>query len=396
MNPTTVPGKDKPPHPAPRPAAGTGEVPGGTRGLPERPRIVLIRFTSLGDVVKATTLPRLIKARYPGCHLTMVTAEVYLPLIAHNPHVDRAIGFPRREGLAGLRRLARRLRAGGVDLVADMHRSLRSRLLARWLGAPGVRYSKRSWQRWLLVRFGVSTYRRPRRKEEDFAAALAPYGIADDGRGPEIFPGAEQPEPDFLARLAEPLRLLAQWRQEGRPVLGLAPVAAWGLKRWPLAHFRCLAERFVWEAGGAVLVFGGAGDRETARAVTAGLAPHAVSLAGETTLLESARFAALADAVVCNDTGMAHLAEAAGRDVIVLFGPTSRELGYFPARPGSRVLERDLPCRPCTRMGEGRCTHPLPRACLALIDPETVLAAVRQQLAQTPAGAPAAMREASC
>jgi len=84
--------------------------------------------------------------------------------------------------------------------------------------------------------------------------------------------------------------------------------------------------------------------------------------------------------MLANDTGMSHIAEAVGRDALVLFGPTTRELGYFPVRPGSRVLERPLPCRPCTRTGAGRCTHPWPQACLATITPDAVLAAVREML----------------
>ena len=90
--------------------------------------------------------------------------------------------------------------------------------------------------------------------------------------------------------------------------------------------------------------------------------------------------ASLTDLVVANDTGMTHLTEAAGRDVVTIYGPTSRELGYYPTRPGSIAVERDLPCRPCTRMGEGRCTHPLERACLTGITPSQVLQIVLKKL----------------
>ena len=107
-------------------------------------------------------------------------------------------------------------------------------------------------------------------------------------------------------------------------------------------------------------------------------------MAGRTGLLESAYVASRLDVMVANDTGMSHIAEAVGTDVIALFGPTSRELGYFPSRPTSRVLELPLPCRPCTRMGEGRCTHPLDRACLTRITPADVLGAVRAHIEGRP------------
>jgi ADP-heptose:LPS heptosyltransferase len=347
--------------------------------LPEDARIVIIRFSSLGDVVKATILPRVLRTRYPRAHLTMVTAEAHLPLIAGNPHLDRAIGFARRQGVRGLWRLACELRQEPVHLVVDVHKSLRSRLLALWLGAPRVPYSKRTWARTLLVRFGLNRYRAPRRKDQDFVAALAAYGVRDDGQGTEIALASVVEDPTRERRFAAPLAAIRRWRAERRPVIGVAPVAAWALKRWPLGHYQALLHTYVRETGGGVLLFGGAADRDILT-LAEGLEGHAVPLAGKTSLLESAWFASLCDLVVANDTGMSHLAEAVGCDVIVLFGPTSEELGYFPVRLGSRVIQRDLPCRPCTRMGEGRCTHPLPKACLVTIAPEAVSGALLSRL----------------
>jgi heptosyltransferase-2 len=215
-------------------------------------------------------------------------------------------------------------------------------------------------------------------------ASLADYGVRDDGLGPEISLSRLIADPALPGRFAEPLARLSDWRTPRVPVLGIAPVAAWALKRWPLAHVRTLMRAFVRETGGGLVLFGGAADNDVA-ALAGEFQPHAISLAGKTSLLESAWFASQCDLLVANDTGMGHLAEAVGRDVIVLFGPTSEELGYFPSRRGSTVIQLDLPCRPCTRMGEGRCTHPLPNACLAGIAPERVLHAVLERLpARTP------------
>lgn len=349
-------------------------LPGGmvAMTLPASTRFLIVRFGSLGDVVKCTALPRLIKSRYPRGHVTFLTSDTYLELIADNPFVDRAIGFRRAEGIMGLRRLARALRHEGVDLLVDVHRSLRSRLLARWLGRPRVAYSKRTLQRWLLIQFGLNTYHPPMGKEADFLAALRPYGVTDDGLGTQLFLGRVGADAELRGRLSGAFTALDGWLREGVPVLGIAPVAAWALKRWPLAHYRELAAGFIAATGGGVLVFGGPTDQDV-DAMAQSLGPRVLSLVGRCSHLESAYFASLAGVVVANDTGMTHLAEAAGTDVIALYGPTSRELGYYPTRPGSVAVERALPCRPCTRMGEGRCTHPLPLACLAGIESDDVL-----------------------
>jgi ADP-heptose:LPS heptosyltransferase len=352
------------------------------RMLPADARILIVRFTSLGDVVKATALPRLIRRRYPQARITFLTAEANVELVRDNPHVERAIGFPRRSGLPGLLRLARELRAQRFHLVADVHRSLRSRLLTALLGAPRTLYGKRTLQRLALIHFRWNTYARAWGKEQDFLAALRPFGVEDDGAGSELFVGGLEANPALRARFAGELGRIEAWRAAGRPVLGLTAVARWPLKVWPLAHARTLLERYVAATDGGVVLFGGPGD-DGAAALARGLESHVLSLVGRTSHLESAFFAQRCDLMLSNDTGMSHIAEAVGRDAVVLFGPTSRELGYFPVRPGSRVLERDLPCRPCSRNGAGRCTHPWPMACLAGITPDAALAAVLEKLGRS-------------
>jgi ADP-heptose:LPS heptosyltransferase len=358
--------------------------------LPDDARILIVRFSSLGDVVKATALPRLIRRRYPRARITFLTSEAHLQLVRGNPHLEGAIGFRRRTGLRGLVRLALRLRARRFHLVMDVHRSLRSRLLTALLDVPRTAYSKRTWQRLLLIHFRRNTYDRARGKEEDFLAGLRAYGVEDDGAGTEIHVGGLEQHPALRQRFGRELERIAAWRAEGRPVLGMAPVAAWELKRWPLEHARALLERYLATTTGGVVLFGGRQDAE-AGALAQGMgwaaAERVVSLVGRTTHLESAAFARMCDLMLSNDTGMSHIAEAVGRDALVLFGPTTAELGYFPVRPGSRVLQRDLPCRPCTRTGAGRCTHPWRKACLAGIAPEAVLAALREMPGRAHPGA---------
>jgi len=362
-------------------AAGGGEW---TRiksfNINDNPRILIIRFSSLGDVVKCTALPRLIHNRYPGARITFLTSEAHLELIRDNPHLERAIGFQRNTGLAGLLRLAGELRAQGFDLVADVHRSLRSRVLTALLRTPRAQYSKRTWQRLLLLHFRHNTFSRSFGKEEDFLAGLRPHGVEDDGLGSELHLHRLEADLETARRFAAELERVNRWRADGRPVVGMAPVAAWELKRWPMTHWRALLEGLLEATGCAVLVFGGPGDAQAAAALTEGLEERTLSLAGRTSYLESAWFASRTGLMVSNDTGMSHIAEAVGRDVVVFFGPTSREWGYFPVRPGSVVLQRPLPCRPCTRTGQGRCGHPWRKACLEAITPRTALQAVLAKL----------------
>ncbi|MDH4230384.1 MAG: glycosyltransferase family 9 protein, partial [Nitrospirota bacterium] len=344
----------------------------------------------LGDVVKCTALPRLIKRIYPHAQITFLTSESHLELVRDNPHVHRAIGFERHTGLGGLLALARELAAERFHLVVDVHRSLRSRLLTGLIPAPRTRYSKRTLQRALLIHFGLNTYRPDATghmpgKEDDFLAGLRPYGVVDDGLGTEFNLAPLEGPPPLNGRLPAERKQVERWQTEGRPLLGVAPVAAWPLKRWPLTQWRALLTGVLETTAAGVLLFGGPGDVDIL-ALGDDLAAQPsgqgriLALAGRTTLPESAWFAARCRVMLTHDTGMSHLAEAVGREALVLFGPTSRELGYFPVRPGSRVLERPLSCRPCTRTGQGDCRHPWPQACLDALDPQDVLAVVRDIL----------------
>ena len=338
--------------------------------------------------MKCTALPRLIRARYPDARITFVTAEAQYPLLRDNPHLEAAIAFPRSEGLPGLIRLGRRLRRQGFDLVVDVHKSLRSRLLTALIRAPKTAYSKRTLQRLLLIRLGINTYRQARGKETDFLAGLLPFGVQDDGKGTQLFPAPVPAGGKTPAAQVAALERLAAWRAGGRRVIGLAPVAAWPLKRWPLAHVRSLLASLARDGGYGVLLFGGPADHDAAE-LAGGLEDGVISLVGQTSHMESAFFASQCDLMVANDTGMSHIAEAVGVNALVLFGPTSEELGYFPVRAGSRVLQRPLPCRPCSPTGKGRCGHPLRQACLTGIDPAQVLAAIGEMTEGRPGEGPA-------
>ncbi|MDH4121956.1 MAG: glycosyltransferase family 9 protein [Deltaproteobacteria bacterium] len=353
------------------------------KSLPPQPRILIIRFSSLGDVVKCTGLPRQIRSRYPQARITFLTSDTFLPLVRGNPHLHQALGFARTTGLGGLLKLAGELRREKFDLVVDVHQSLRSRLLSRLTGAPVTAYSKRTLQRVLLLWFGWNTYATTPGKEQDFLAALAPWGVTDDGGGTEIHLGELEP-PGWTEKFRPERAQLEGWKKAGRPVLGLAPVAAWELKRWPEHHVSRLVELFLARTKGGVMLFGGNEDRNVqalARQLKSqGLEDRVMDLSGKTTLLESAWWAAQTQVMVANDTGMSHIAEAVGRPVVALFGPTTRHLGYFPVRPGSVVAEVNLPCRPCSKNGKGRCKRAVNKECLELVTPEQVLDLVLERL----------------
>jgi len=103
------------------------------------------------------------------------------------------------------------------------------------------------------------------------------------------------------------------------------------------------------------VVHGGKGDMELCSDIAARIGSGAVSLAGQLSLAESAALLSLSTLVIANDSGLLHLAQSQKKPVVGIYGPTTRELGYFPVNMQSAVIETTVTCRPCTHNGLNYC-----------------------------------------
>ena len=323
-----------------------------------------MRFSSIGDILLTTPLIRALRARHPGARIDALTKPGFAPLLADNPHLS-AVLFPEPDESLGS--LAARLRGAHYTHRLDLHGSLRSRALRLLVPGHWGGYRKHRVARALLIRTRRNRYPTgtPPVPERYFEAA-AGLGATPDGKPPEFFLSqATMGEVDgFLAESG---------LDPSRGLVALAPGAAHATKRWPVEHWKALAASLR-ARGRPVLVVGGTEDAETAAEV-ARAAAGAVSVAGRFGLQGTGALLKRASALVSGDTGVMHMATGVGTPVVALFGPTVEAFGFFPYRARARVLQRDLPCRPCSRMGGPAC--PLGHHdCLRGILPEAVAAAL--------------------
>jgi heptosyltransferase-2 len=330
-------------------------------------RVLVVRFSSIGDVLLTTPLVRALRRRHAEADLTFVTKRAFAPLVADNPHLTRVVGLEPDEPLT---HLAARLRALRPTHGLDLHRSLRSAGLralvrCRWSG-----YAKHRVARALLIGLKVDAYGRAAPVAERYFAAARRLDVHPDGGPPEFHVGAAARE-----RVAQ---WLAARGLTGAPLAALAPGAAHATKRWPVGHWSDLAARLR-AAGLTAVVVGGPGDRGLAQQLGSG-GGGAIGAAGEFSLQETGALLARCRVLVSGDTGVMHMATGVGTPVVALFGPTVAAFGFFPYRAPSTVLERALPCRPCSAMGSARCPLGHHR-CLTDIAPDAVDQAVRRLVA---------------
>ncbi len=335
-------------------------------------KYLILRFSSIGDVLQCLSVAGAILDSDPSAEIHWVTREDMKPLIQGHPAVKKVWSLSKGQGFKSMRDLARDLRAENFDFIYDAHNNLRSHVLSFLLNGlfswrrlfsktRFLRRSQKRWKRFFLFRFGWNLYPKPFSGQRALLEPLAKWGLSVQApAAPQLF---------LNPQVFESLRLkVGAWNLENS--LALAPSAAYPLKRWPLTHWKALIEEMPQQK---FVVLGGPGDNFLSELVAVDPS-RVLNLAGHLSLLESAAVVSLSQALVANDTGLLHVAEQLGKTCVALMGPAP--FG-FPSRPKTKILEIDLPCRPCSKHGQGPCVNKEFQKCLVDIRPQEVVKALK-------------------
>jgi heptosyltransferase I len=309
------------------------------------PRILLIKLSSLGDVIH--TLPTLeaVRSLYPQGHITWLVEDTNAPVLAGHPDLDEVWPVPRPrlrngrflENVRDLIQTGRRLREEPFDLVIDLQGLLKSAVwaaLAR--GERKVGYNRTREFSYLALTERLAPF------DPEAHAVWRYLNVARHLGAPATPPrfrlGLNTPED--LSRLL-PLKT-------GQPLAVLHPGARWPTKLWPGAYWARLAEWLACHQGFQIVITGSPGDRILAAEIIAQAKVPLTNLAGRTSLAELAALLQHARLAVTTDTGPMHLAAALGTPVAALFGPTA-PWRTGPFGEGHEVVRLTLPCSPCFR-----------------------------------------------
>lgn len=340
----------------------------GSLAFDELRRLLLIRLSSLGDILLMTPLLNLLRAACPQAQIDVLVKAEYRDLLRAHPGIARLLTFDSGQSLLST---LRSLRADYYDLAVDLHCTPRSQLLLRGLRAGRkLTYNKRVLRRALLVRLGWNTLRRMTPVSDLYAAPLRRLGLTGRLGAPTMHLDPESSE----ATKAHVARSLPD--APNQPLLAVAPGARWPTKRWPVERFAAVAQKLAREKQAAVVILGGSDEAQLARAVGDKLDVPVVNGAGTLSLMDSATLLSRCRLLISNDSGLMHMATALQVPVVAIFGPTVQEFGFYPFQARSEVVSEPLPCRPCSTKGSRRCPR-WHHACMQDISSARVLAAAR-------------------
>jgi heptosyltransferase-2 len=324
-------------------------------------RILIIRLSSLGDAVLATSALEALSAALPGAKADILTKPAFTEVFSNNPSVGETIAWPEEVSPAGMAKI---LAGKKYDFVVDLHANLRTRLLRLFLRGPRWSvYHKGAVRRRIALLLGTAKNLRESHVVDKYIAALAPLGVPPVRKLPRLYPGEDAPD-----AAAVTLCMLG-WDGSSR-IMALAPGARWPTKAWPEEQWISLAKKASAD-GFFLLVVGGAEDEEPGKRILAASGAKGIVAAGKTAILGTSALLALCSVLVTNDSSPLHIATASGTPVVALFGPTVRNFGFFPLGERDEIVETSLACRPCSLHGANTC----PKShfgCMRELTPEAV------------------------
>jgi heptosyltransferase-2 len=322
-------------------------------------RILLIRFSSIGDIVLTTAAIRCLRKQFPDAVIDYLTKEQYAPVLQGNLYLSEIILLK-----DSIIETAREVISREYNLIIDWHNNLRSNWLIQLLPdtIPVISYPKMSWKKWWSVLLKRNFYGNGHVVDQYFEP-LKQLGVENDGKGLDYF---VRPE-DVVMKSQLPFTHLA-----GYAVFCLG--ATHFTKKWPDQHWMELCSKIRIP----IILIGGKAEADLGEKLAALDPFKIINKCGIYSLGQSASVIQQAKLVVTHDTGMMHIAAAFNKKTISIWGGTVPWMGFKPYHTDpelSIILELpSLSCRPCSKYGRSSC----PRKhfkCMKDIQPDAVIQA---------------------
>lgn len=300
-------------------------------------KILIIRFSSIGDIVLTTPVIRCAKQQLPDAKIHFVTRESFRSILSENNYVDKLHTFK-----DDVSEIYEELISEKFDLVLDLHKNLRSFRLKRKLKTETISFNKINIQKFLAVNFKMLKVLPGKHIVERYFEVLEPLGIESDQKGLDYFINA--------ADCVEVEKLLPV---NEKKFVALVVGGSYYTKKIPLNKLVEIMKGVKLP----VVLMGGKEDVVIASELERQF-PMAINTCGKYNLSQSASLIQQAEWVITSDTGLMHIASAFNKKIVSLWGNTIPEFGMGPylPHPENKILEiKNLECRPCSKLGFSKC-----------------------------------------
>jgi len=301
-------------------------------------KILVVRFSSIGDVVLTTPVLRCIKQQVKGVELHFFTKQNFSSVIENNPYIDKVFAIK-----DSIYEVVRDLKKENYDYVIDLHHNLRTFKLKLALGKKTFAFNKLNPEKLLMVNFKIN--RLPAVHIVDrYFETVSTLGVTNDSKGLDYFIH-EKDQINILSYLPAEF-------QNGYHVLVVG--GSYYTKQIPINKLKEICS----QSSLPLVLLGGKEDTYIAEEVHKAYPQKALNLCGKLNINQSASIIQQSQIVITSDTGLMHIAAAFKKDIISLWGNTIPEFGMGPYLAGnnSRILEvKNLPCRPCSKLGYKKC-----------------------------------------
>jgi ADP-heptose:LPS heptosyltransferase len=297
-------------------------------------KILIIRFSSIGDIVLTTPVIRCLSNQLQGVEVHYLTKKAFQPVLAANPYIDKL-------HLLGdsLSEMIDELRSEKFDHIIDLHHNLRTFIIRKRLGIPASSFNKLNLKKWLLVTFKIDSL--PAKHIVDrYLETVEFLGVKNDNQGLDYF---------LEGNHHLTLLLPAPYRKYTALVIG----AQHATKRLPVERLIELCRKLEQP----VVLLGGPEDAERGEQIREAAGEHVFNGCGKFKLDQSAFLVRMAEKVITHDTGLMHIAAAFNKPIFSVWGNTVPEFGMYPYMTDqSFIFEVEkLSCRPCSKIGYNKC-----------------------------------------
>jgi ADP-heptose:LPS heptosyltransferase len=303
-------------------------------------KILVIRFSSIGDIVLTTPVLRALKKQIPAVELHFLTKAGFKMVVANNPHIDRVFTIDSR-----ISEVLQELKSEQYDYIIDLHKNARTLALRIKLGKPAFTFPKLNWKKLLLVKLKKNLLPKLHIVERYFMA-VEKLGVVNDNLPSE-----------FYISEKDEVNLLEKFGLQTKSFVTIAIGAQFATKRMPLTKLKEIIEKIELP----IVLVGGPMDISFADALLSMFPDQVIySACGTYNLAQSASIVKQSKVLLTNDTGMMHIASCFQLPIVSVWGNTVPALGMYPYFPGNSELfsiheVKGLNCRPCSKIGFQKC-----------------------------------------